>query len=98
MPVRTEYQTPRRAYGLIPVPRNPQINQVGENRQRRRRFDDESAEAIANPVGGKFGEDLMQPVEDGCADGIPEPGIHVFVLSFFHSGVRALSVPAWLFA
>ena len=41
----------------------------------RSRLHDESAEAVADFVGGEFREDLMRAVKHGCADNLALPGL-----------------------
>src|SRR6266436_2061729 len=54
----------RHGRGLIPTSGKPQIYQIQEDREGRGRFDHETAEPVADTIGGELGENLVRAVKD----------------------------------
>jgi hypothetical protein len=61
---------------LTPSSRQPEDQQVDQDRQCCAGFDNETAETFTNAIGSKTGKDLMRAVKYGGSDRIPKPGCH----------------------
>ena len=61
------------------MPHRFEINQITENREGRRGLHSKTSQAITDLIRGKFREDLMQAIQNGRRDCVPEPGAHTSV-------------------
>ena len=61
---------------LVPASAQPKKREINQDRQCRARFDDEAAETVTDPFGGKARKNLVRAVKNCCYNCVPKPHCH----------------------